>query len=673
MSSEFGGSWWGERWIQSLEQLSTAWQNRLPRGRDYARKGHVIELSVSNGKIAARVQGSRSKPYVTTIEVPTLRESNWDLVIATLASEARFPAQLLIGVMPSDIDDAFAEHSVNLFPVRNSEMLGSCTCPDKARPCKHIAAVHYAFGQALDRDPFLLFQLRGADRERLLLGFSKAWFGDSFDEESLAQQDGGEDGVPIAPLSADQFNRAPAQVESMSFTPLAGDADLLILDRLGAPRAWTLPIPIESLLGPVYTDVAALGRNIAVGGFDATESAERESEETPTEGLTNDGFTALTMGGPDDEDDEETLSSGPRATFVLPKSLSVQKRISRQPSKPAEEPAKPAAPTILRRTKPARARRRADAPAPKKEVAPKTQPTTTPPSDFVDHDSVPAAPVVVRRRGETPVVRRRGKTIVENPGISKAEELENDASDLFTEAKYAFKGEEYTNTLRLATRLWAIRADLQAFLFLMASAVKLDRSTEMLRSEAARIMMRGRERNFSINPALAVLLLCAGESKLVADQVFSLGKKAWRDEGPAEILFTFACFALAGGARVPDSSHLVSLWDPLDEMAGEVDGAGSAGEWIRWALVHQPPAPTLHERLTRVMKELSMWALGAANAAGGPEAAARYACAAAETLQLAKIDGGARPFLGMAKKSFKKKKRISEALEAAIAASPLLS
>ena len=669
MSSEFGGSWWGERWIQSLEQLSTAWQNRLPRGRDYARKGHVIELSVSNGKIAARVQGSRSKPYVTTIEVPTLRESDWDLVIATLASEARFPAQLLIGVMPADIDDAFAEHNVNLFPVRNSEMLGSCTCPDKARPCKHIAAVHYAFGQALDRDPFLLFELRGADRERLLLGFSKAWFGESFDEETLALQEGGDDGVQVIPLSADQFNRAPVQVDSMSFTPLAGDPHLLILDRLGAPRAWSLPIPIEGLLGPVYSDVTALGRDIAVGGFEATESSESATPEDETEDADDDGFTTLAMEEPGDE--EPTV--GPRATFVLPKSLSVEKRIARQPSKPAEEHERPAAPTILRRTKAPRPRRRTDAPRPKEDAAPATQPPTTPPADFVDHDAVPTAPVVVRRRGEAPVVRRRGKTVVENPGISKAEELENDAADLFTEAKYAFKGEEYTNTLRLATRLWAIRADTQAFLFLMASAVKLDRSTEMLRSEAARIMMRGRERNFSINAAQAVLLLCAGESKLVADQVFSLGKKSWRDDGPAAVMLTFACFALAGDARIPESSHLVSLWEPLDEMAGEVEGAGSAGEWIRWALIHHPPAPTLHERLTRVLKELAVWALGAANAAGGPDAAARFACAAAETLQLARLEGGAKPFLGSARKSFEKKKRISEAFDAAIAASPLLS
>ena len=669
MSAEFGGSWWGERWIQSLEQLSTAWQNRLPRGRDYARKGHVIELSVSAGKIAAKVQGSRSKPYVTTIEVPTLRSSDWDFVIATLASEARFPAQLLIGVMPADIDDAFAEHNVNLFPVRNSEMLGSCTCPDKARPCKHIAAVHYAYGQALDRDPFLLFELRGADRERLLLGFSKAWFGEEFDEETLALQEGGDEGMRIQPLSADRFNRAPRQVETMSFTPLAGDPDLLILDRLGAPRAWNVPIAIEDLLGPVYTDVTALGRQIAIGGFDADDTAGDDDIQRES-GPSDDGFTALSM--TDLSENEGEPLAGPRPTFVLPKSLGVQKRIARQPAQPEEEQ-KPSAPTILRRAK--APKRRVAANKPKRRVvsAPTVQPPTSPPSDFVDHQAAAPAPVLVRRKGEGTVVRRKGRTVVENPGISKAEVMENDAADLFTEAKYAFKGEEYTNTLRLATRLWSIRADMQAFLFLMASAVHLDRYDEMLRSEAARILMRGRERNFTINGPQAVLLLCAGESKLVADQVFSLGKKSWKDEGPAEALLAFACFALAGDQKIPEGAHLATLWDSLDEQAGEVEGAGSAGEWIRWALIHRPPAPTLHERLTRVMKELATWALGAANAVGGPDRAAALACAVAEALALTRIDGGAKPFLSAARKAISRKKRVAQALKEAVGASPLLS
>jgi hypothetical protein len=73
------------------------------------------------------------------------------------------------------------------------------------------------------------------------------------------------------------------------------------------------------------------------------------------------------------------------------------------------------------------------------------------------------------------------------------------------------------------------------------------------------------------------------------------------------------------------------------------------------------------------MKELAMWALGAASAAGGPERAAGFACASAETLALAKIDGGSKPFLSAARKGLRRKKRVSEALGKAIGTSPLLS
>ncbi|HAI86386.1 MAG TPA: hypothetical protein DCL63_05275, partial [Firmicutes bacterium] len=44
----------------------------------------------------------------------------------------------------------------------------SCTCPDWANPCKHIAAVFYVLGVEFNRDPFLLLLLRGMSKERVL-------------------------------------------------------------------------------------------------------------------------------------------------------------------------------------------------------------------------------------------------------------------------------------------------------------------------------------------------------------------------------------------------------------------------------------------------------------------------------------------------------------------------
>src|SRR6185503_13205308 len=44
----------------------------------------------------------------------------------------------------------------------------SCSCPDWGDPCKHVAATHYVLGEALDRDPFLLFELRGRTKRQVM-------------------------------------------------------------------------------------------------------------------------------------------------------------------------------------------------------------------------------------------------------------------------------------------------------------------------------------------------------------------------------------------------------------------------------------------------------------------------------------------------------------------------
>lgn len=675
--SDFGGSWWGQRWIEALERLSTAWQNRLPRGRDYAKKGHVISLTVSSGKIAARVQGSRSKPYVTTIEVPALRSSDWDQVIETLASEARFAAQLLIGIMPADIDDAFAEHNVNLFPMRNSEMLGSCTCPDKARPCKHIAAVHYAFGQALDRDPFLLFKLRGADRDRLLAGFNLAWFGEEYDPDAHEIAAGVMDsGIPVLPLLADQFNRSEADTTGMSFAPFAPEPDMLILDRLGAPRSWTIPVAIEDLLGPVFAESTKLARSIALAGFDEDDAgASGDNGHGAHDGASADGFTSLSLEELHHDDDDEP-GGGPRATFVLPKSLGVMnKRIAKAPSSPAEEP-KRAAPQVRVRKGLGARKRATTASQPDTKRAPKAakKAPVTPPADFVlpDQDSA-SGPVTVRRgRGAT-----NGPAIVRRRGSGGIEIVEGDAAPagpsaeaLVDEAIASLAAGEAAEALRTAGRAWAADPSVRAFRLLMTAADAADRKEETLQSEAARLLLRSRERNFSLDTGEALLLLCAGEIKPVADQVFALGKKAWRNDGPAGPVLLYAMLVLLDGTKAPRSSHI----DARLQAANEVDGPlGTVASWLEWAATERPPPPTMHERLIRVARELATWALGTANAVGGPEVAASWACAVAETHELKRIEGGAMPFLAALQSQVARKKRIVEALERAVASSAVLS
>jgi uncharacterized Zn finger protein len=162
----FGQSWWAKRWIAVLEGFDIG--ARLGRGRSYARKGQVLDIDVQKGKVTARVQGSRPKPYQVTIEVKLLSASEWTKLIDVLAGQALFAAKLLAGEMPQDIEEAFRKAGLSLFPAKLRDLETECSCPDYSNPCKHIAAVYYLLGEEFDRDPFLLFKLRGLGREELL-------------------------------------------------------------------------------------------------------------------------------------------------------------------------------------------------------------------------------------------------------------------------------------------------------------------------------------------------------------------------------------------------------------------------------------------------------------------------------------------------------------------------
>ncbi len=162
---KFGDTWWADRWIEVLE--SFGWDTRLQRGRSYARRGQVLEYHVSSGLVTAKVQGSRAKPYDVEIMLKPLSIIEWERVTDAMADQAIFAAKLLSGEMPRNIEEAFTATKLTLFPESAKDLETECSCPDWANPCKHIAAVYYLLGEEFDRDPFMLFYLRGIGREEL--------------------------------------------------------------------------------------------------------------------------------------------------------------------------------------------------------------------------------------------------------------------------------------------------------------------------------------------------------------------------------------------------------------------------------------------------------------------------------------------------------------------------
>ena len=163
---DFGSNWWAKRWMQTLEQFNIG--ARLSRGRSYARRGQVLSIDIRNGAVAAQVQGSRKRPYDVEISVKTIGPADWERLREALAEQPVIAASLLAGRMPESVEDTFEAVGLSMFPERGDDLDTDCSCPDWSNPCKHIAAVYLLLGEEFDRDPFLIFRMRGMDREELL-------------------------------------------------------------------------------------------------------------------------------------------------------------------------------------------------------------------------------------------------------------------------------------------------------------------------------------------------------------------------------------------------------------------------------------------------------------------------------------------------------------------------
>src|SRR5262249_24191146 len=138
---------------------------RLPRGRSYVRNGSVVDMQIAPGKVAAMVAGSDLYHVEVTIE-PVAR-SRWKSICRDCAGEIDSLIELLQGRLATGVMGRVCGEGDGLFPAPGEIKL-SCSCPDWADMCKHVAAVLYGVGARLDEAPRLLFVLRGVDESELL-------------------------------------------------------------------------------------------------------------------------------------------------------------------------------------------------------------------------------------------------------------------------------------------------------------------------------------------------------------------------------------------------------------------------------------------------------------------------------------------------------------------------
>jgi uncharacterized Zn finger protein len=252
-----GETWWSRRFIELLESFGAG--SRLTRGRNYARAGQVTELEVEHGVVLAKVQGSRYSPYRVRIRFKALSENQWRRAEKAMAAQALPLAKLLAGEMPHDVEELFTSCKLTLFPRSTSELKATCTCPDAANPCKHIAAAYYILAERFDEDPFLIFTWRGRDQDELVESLRKRrapagqGAGRSTRSEQAARAP--EPGMPLS-AALDSFWESGPELQALHVSPLAGEAPDALLRQLG-------PAPVEvegrnlvELLAPAYATLA---------------------------------------------------------------------------------------------------------------------------------------------------------------------------------------------------------------------------------------------------------------------------------------------------------------------------------------------------------------------------------------------------------------------------------
>lgn len=238
LTRPISATWWGHRWIAALEHTSRDVVARLGRGRAYARDGHVHDLHIRPGAVTALVSDDELENYSVSLKLEVFDDKTWNQIILNMHQQAIFVAQLLNGEMPKEINSLFRSCGKSLFPVNSHDIDSDCGCEDWANPCKHVAATHYVLGEALDTDPFLLFELRGRTKEQVLAALSHLR---SAGHTKLAVKTSEQSAsVQLDELSAANFEQGAIALPALHFdfdTPVAAGA---LLRSLGKPASWNI-------------------------------------------------------------------------------------------------------------------------------------------------------------------------------------------------------------------------------------------------------------------------------------------------------------------------------------------------------------------------------------------------------------------------------------------------
>jgi uncharacterized Zn finger protein len=158
-------TWWSKAFLRAVEEAAFS-MAELKRGRTHARAGDVGAITVAAGAfVAAVVDGDDA--YTVTGSVPVLSADDQSVLVELIAAEAGRIGALMSGDLPHQFVESVEEAGVELLPY-GGELGSACTCETWLDPCPHALAVLTQLAWLIQRDPFVLFQLRGLARDEVL-------------------------------------------------------------------------------------------------------------------------------------------------------------------------------------------------------------------------------------------------------------------------------------------------------------------------------------------------------------------------------------------------------------------------------------------------------------------------------------------------------------------------
>lgn len=232
---------------------------RLKRGHAYYLEGRVLELSVEPGVVRSKVQGTEI--YDCNIYFEPLSQMEWNESLDRLAySDLSAAALLTTGRMPPQIENFFQPSGRRLLPQAATDLELECSCPDRAIPCKHLAATAYVLAERLDRDPYLLFLLRGRSASQVENELRLRWDRDIGEDVAAGEWPSSEPETVGRETNVDKF-WANDMTSPILFPPRETAATSLTIDRMSVPEPKVDEESWTKLLETMYDAVSEKAKN----------------------------------------------------------------------------------------------------------------------------------------------------------------------------------------------------------------------------------------------------------------------------------------------------------------------------------------------------------------------------------------------------------------------------